>query len=167
MDTHLIPATTSVLQQLTDVLGQLSDEQYSAASTRLSQASIGQHTRHLAEFYQCLFAGYPLGRVNYEHRNRNKQLEGNRAYAIKCIERILYDLKGADKEMQVACMIGTTENELVVTTTYYRELLYALEHAIHHMALIRVAVEELTDIVLHNSFGVAPSTLNYRQSCVQ
>jgi hypothetical protein len=42
-----------------------------------------------------------------------------------------------------------------------------MEHAIHHMALIRVGLEEqgIPDIPPH--FGVAPSTVRHQASCAR
>jgi len=46
-------------------------------------------------------------------------------------------------------------------------MMYNLEHIIHHQALIKVAINQLSDFVVSDSFGVAPSTLQYRKECVQ
>ena len=52
-------------------------------------------------------------------------------------------------------------------SNYYREVMYNLEHAIHHHALIKVAIIHFTDLDLPDSFGVAPSTMEYRKACAQ
>jgi len=60
------------------------------------------------------------------------------------------------------------DSELVcIETNYYRELLYNLEHCIHHQALIRVALFQMENIKVNANFGVAPSTIEYRKQCVQ
>ena len=50
-------------------------------------------------------------------------------------------------------------------TSFDRELLYCLDHAIHHQALIKIGLKELqiADLV-GDDFGVAYSTLRYRAS---
>jgi len=54
-----------------------------------------------------------------------------------------------------------------IPSNYYRELAYNLEHTIHHMALIRVGVNEVSSIELPVEFGVAYSTVKYRKQCAQ
>ena len=61
-------------------------------------------------------------------------------------------------------MNGNSER---LDSNYDREVMYNLEHTIHHKALIKVGINELTQMILPSSFGVAPSTLQYRKLCVQ
>jgi len=58
-------------------------------------------------------------------------------------------------------------DSITVKTNYYRELIYNLEHTVHHMALIRVGVNEVSSIAIPEGFGVATSTIKYRKSCAQ
>ena len=58
-------------------------------------------------------------------------------------------------------------NEDSFATSFTRELFYCDEHTIHHLALIRVGINEIGGYQLNESFGVAPSTIKYRQSCAQ
>jgi hypothetical protein len=57
--------------------------------------------------------------------------------------------------------------EIRVESNYLRELLYNLEHCIHHQALIKVAVLQNPTILLSENFGVAHSTIEYRKQCAQ
>jgi hypothetical protein len=50
-------------------------------------------------------------------------------------------------------------------TNYYREMAYNLEHTIHHMALIRTGINDVSRISVPENFGVAISTMKYRKQC--
>ena len=56
---------------------------------------------------------------------------------------------------------------VAIPSNYYREIAYNLEHTIHHMALIRVGINEVSSVVLPTEFGVAYSTIKFRQQCAQ
>lgn len=148
----------SVLQQLTG------PDVYTAPCHELSQATIGQHTRHVIELYQCLLNGYEKGLVNYDDRQRNKLYETNKDEAIAVIKQIQTQLLQPDKAMQVVC---GAEQPVTIATNYHREVLYNLEHCIHHQALIRVALITTNGGSVSSEFGVAPSTIQYRRQCAQ
>jgi hypothetical protein len=44
----------------------LSQTEYSNSCAELSNATIGEHTRHIIEMFQCLENQYDLGVVNYD-----------------------------------------------------------------------------------------------------
>lgn len=156
----------NVLNELADVIAQMSNEEYTKCSLHLSGATIGQHTRHIIELFQCLHDGYYVGTVNYENRKRDIRIETDRDIAIICIEGISSNIYKEDKPVVLEAEFGGT-TMISVNSSYNRELIYNLEHTIHHMALIRVGINELTSISLSEKFGVAPSTIEYRRKCVQ
>ena len=48
-------------------------------------------------------------------------------------------------------------------TNYFREIAYNLEHAIHHMELIKIGINEVAAVKLPEGYGVASSTIKYRK----
>ena len=55
------------------------------------------------------------------------------------------------------------EDEVAIQSSFYRELAYNIEHAIHHMALIKIGVRALRETIkLPDYFGVASSTVRYQ-----
>jgi hypothetical protein len=72
---HLQQAIKNVFVQITDSLQQLTDQQYQQPSATLSNATIGQHLRHVIELFMCLNQGYITGTVNYEQRKRDSGLK--------------------------------------------------------------------------------------------
>lgn len=156
------------LQQLMASLHLLSDEQYAKPLNVLSQASIGQHVRHIIEFISCLDEGYDKGEINYDKRNRDKAIENTRLLAVKWLQCIVNGLQKENKELTLYINCSTASDSfLQIPSNYYRELLYNLEHIIHHMAIIRIGIAETTAIELPEEFGIAPTTLKHRRACAQ
>ena len=121
----------------------------------------------MIELFQELFSGYESGSVNYEERKRNYLIESNQHIAIEKLDELSSLLQKPDKSLQLIAEYGN-DDPVAVATNYYRELIYNIEHAVHHMALIRVAIITETNISLPDSFGVASSTLKFRKAkCAQ
>lgn len=153
------------LEQFKEVLSQISDESYAKPCDTLSGASIGQHTRHIIELYQCLLEGYDVSAVFYDKRKRNKQIEQNVHFAIDQLQRIQNTIDRPKRKLLL--YYGLNGNEEKIRSNYFREVMYNLEHTIHHQALIKIAINQFSDIIVPESFGVAPSTLQYRSKCAQ
>lgn len=156
-----------LFSQLSGSIDQLSAEAYQRPCITLN-ASIGQHTRHIIEGYISLLNGYAGGLVNYENRKRDIRTQTDKDYALGLMSRIIQQLEKDDKELQLHAG-PAADDELVCTvkTNYYREIIYNIEHCVHHMALIRIGINEVSDITLPEDFGVASSTIKYRRSCAQ
>ena len=149
-----------------DLCERLDDQQYCYNSKLLNAASIGQHLRHSAEFYLCLFQGIPAQTVNYDERKRDLLIETDRKHAIKILSDLSDQLKQISSSFALQLFSNETEaKEKPFITSVDRELLYCLDHAIHHQALIKIGLKELqiADLV-GDHFGVAYSTLRYRAS---
>lgn len=158
----------SIFVQLTETLNHLSDSQYSSPSSVLTNATIGQHVRHIIELFQGLENGYETGIVNYENRKRDRRIENDRKLAIQLMHDIYSRIDRQDKSLVLEANYNEhSQNHLHIHTNYYRELVYNLEHAVHHMALIRVGLAEVTDLKVPEGFGVATSTIKFRNQCAQ
>lgn len=161
----LIASVKNNLCEIIQLLNQLKDEEYTQKHFELSEATIGQHTRHIIELYQCLFNSYEIGIVNYDLRERNKVIENQTCEAIKAIENLLQKVEKANK--QIIIEQGTSTEKFQIESNYNRELLYNLEHSIHHQALIKVALFKFPHIAIDKDFGVARSTIEFRLQCAQ
>lgn len=133
-----IPSINNSLNELIDLLNQLSQTEYSNSCLELSNATIGEHTRHVIEMFQCLERQYDLGVVNYDKRERNTRIQTDTTFAVENILLIQQNLDKKNKSIELLQIINGEEirNE----SNYFRELLYNLEHCIHHQALIKVVI---------------------------
>ena len=157
-----------VFDQIADILEQLTDSQYRLPGKFLSGATIGQHVRHIIELFLCLENGYDEGLVNYEKRKRDYRIETDKKLSTYLLNEILVKMERKDKPLLlIAEDYGIELAPVNIKTNYYRELAYNLEHTIHHMALIRVGIAEVSSLSVPENFGVAYSTLKFRERCAQ
>ncbi len=153
-----------IFQQLEDSLVQLTNEQYCKKIDTLSGATVGQHVRHVVEMFVCLQDGYATGIVNYENRKRDITIESSNEVAIHLMQHINTSLFIKNKELILEAGFDENSFELnQIPTNYFREIAYNLEHAIHHMALIKIGINEVSEVTLPEGYGVASSTIKYRQ----
>ena len=165
-------ANTEILNQLQSIVKSLDNDEYSQETAVLSGASIGKHIRHIIEFYSCLLNGVSKNIIDYDLRERNVFLETNANYTTAYIDDIKNKLSviKSDKSLQLyAAFSVDSDIKFKIQTTFYRELAYTVEHAIHHMAIIKIAINaDFKHIQLPDNFGIAYSTLKHQQSqCAQ
>jgi hypothetical protein len=165
---HLQKAIQNVFVQLSASLELLDDSQYVYSSKILSNATIGQHVRHIIEMFICLEEGYEQGIVNYENRKRDIDIETKKSVAVGLLKNIYENLDKANKCLVLRGSYNDNTDELIdFDTNYYREIAYNLEHTIHHMALVKVGIREVSDMEVPEGFGVASSTIKFRSACAQ
>jgi uncharacterized damage-inducible protein DinB len=163
--TLLQQTNQDILVQLRDLINTISYEAYSCPLALLHGSSVGQHIRHTLEFYQCLFEQAPLGFVDYDARNRDLRLETDLAFSAVFIDKLTEWLNQPVEEVGLSMKIFFGEKSQEVQTTLTRELVYIAEHAIHHFAIIKIALKEgFPEIELPSNFGVAYSTVKYRET---
>ncbi len=150
--------TSIIIADLINLLQQMSDEDYTKKIERLNQSTIGQHVRHSIEMYQSLLDNYQENEVDYSHRKRDILIESSSEYAITCFHKILVEINVDDKIIYVK----NNEADLAALSSFNREVGYCNEHLIHHMAIIKVALQETNAYSISDSFGVAPSTIQYQ-----
>lgn len=164
---QLQQAVNSIFVQLAETLQQLSQQEYIQPCNTLFNNTIGQHVRHIIELFQCLEKGYDDGTVNYEKRKRDTVIETDKILASSLLTDIYKGLNKPNRELQLEATYDEHSDQPInISTNYHREIAYNLEHTIHHMALIRVGITEVSAISLPDDFGVASSTVKYRKQHV-
>lgn len=161
----ILNAVVKNLREVSNLLQKLSDQEYTATCHALSNATIGEHTRHILEMFQCLLSQYDSGIINYDNRKRDIAIQTQPEVALQVIGSIINGIEKPNKELLLQIKLDDCITN--VQTNYHRELIYNLDHCVHHQALIKVAIT-LSDIIeIDPDFGVARSTLEYRKQCVQ
>jgi hypothetical protein len=164
----LAATTDGLFLQISNALALITAEQYSYKNSLLGNASVGQHIRHVVELFQQMISGYTAGEINYENRQRNFLIETDKIFAVEQLNIIANEIDLPNKNLLLtADYTITNDDTLTIITNYHREVIYNVEHCIHHMALIRIAFQSAFGIMLPEDFAVAPSTLKYRKACAQ
>jgi len=161
----LIQSIKNNLSENIELLRQLTDDEFTQKNPELNNATIGEHMRHIIELFGCLLENYDCGLINYDDRKRDIILQTDKNEAIAIIEKYLLEIDKPNKPLSLTHNCYSPIE--LLQTNYFRELIYNLEHSIHHQALIKVVLHRLPHIKVTNSFGVAPSTLEYRRQCAQ
>ena len=105
----LIPSIKNSLNELVELLQQLSNDDYQCKCNALSHATIGEHTRHVIEMFQCLENFYDLGIVNYDKRDRNLLIQNDTNIAISAIVTILKNISRENKTITLQQILDGEE----------------------------------------------------------
>lgn len=147
------------LKQLSELISNLTDEEYSKPMEDTFKSSIGKHTRHIIEFYLAFNKGYKNGLLNYDKRKRDERIEEDREFAIKKLEKLQKKMSKLPNEKSLILKLKVDGQSYFMPTTVAREFLYLMEHTTHHIALIRMGIENISPE--KNNFknlGIAYST---------
>ena len=163
-------AIRHLLGHLREYLTVLPKEAYTAPVVVLSNATVGQHTRHIIEFFQCLVEQSPQGVVNYELRRRDLDLERDPSSALVALTALEHGMmnglnhaaSGDAMPLQIVAGFGQIA-PVLVGTTFGREAAFVIEHTIHHLAFVRVGLAAVApSVTLPHDFGIAPATIQHR-----
>jgi hypothetical protein len=157
-----------IIEDIAEVIKKLDDNNFVSKIEILNGSSIGQHIRHIVEFYICLFDGIEKGIVNYEDRKRDILRETMPIYTLEILEKLKIKLKLMDFGLPLKFKQTIGEDELLLNTNITREITYLAEHTIHHFALIKIGMNVFfPEIHLAKNFGVAESTIKYRNETIK
>ncbi len=155
----------ALFAQLTGVVEQLTPTDFSLPLPILFGSSVGKHLRHIIEFYDLALTAHQTGSINYDRRVRQLALENDPKAAIDAMHQmaVLVDLYQTDRLLAFDASISSDGvSDVLISTTYYRELHYNIEHAVHHAAIIRIGLQHtFSDVVLPPHFGVAHATVQH------
>ncbi|MDB6019564.1 MAG: DinB family protein [Pedosphaera sp.] len=164
---RILAAAISILLQGEDLLGALTSEIFTRKNPMVFNASIGGHYRHCLDHFTSLMRSLDKDEVDYDHRDRDVHIETNPEFALNVTREIRKLLEQLNPKMLVRTVTARCEvsyehcDSPRTHSSYGRELVYGIAHAIHHYALISV-MARLMDVKLPAHFGVAPSTVAHQ-----
>lgn len=161
---RIVNAAIAILAQGEDLLRALSPDLYTRRVPLAFNACIGGHYRHCLDHFTSLLRGLDADEVDYDHRERDVRIESQLDFALTLTQQMRAQLErlpfGAlDAPVRARCEVSYAHGDSPVSgSTFGREMVYAIAHAIHHYALISV-MARLMDAKLPEHFGIAPSTV--------
>ncbi len=157
-----------VLDQLEKLLRQFDARSFSGSLQVLNGSSPGQHVRHILDFYDCLFRGLEAGWIDYGARERRAELEERPDAALHALYQFQEALEGLDPGRKVFVVSPGKRirhgDKMKVESSLGRELLHVHDHTVHHLAILRMAIQAaFPQWEVDPDLGIAPSTLAYRE----
>jgi len=106
-------------------------------------------------------------KINYDVRTRLVDMEKDPHAALKAFEDTqtvldtVVERVSLDKQVDLTAL---TPHKHELASSFGRELWFVALHAIHHFSLLRVIAAGELGMKLADNFGVAPSTLAFREA---
>ena len=155
-----------LLEQIKDSLSQINNDEYNTPIEAFDNATLGQHTRHVVEHFQCLVKSKMTRFINYDDRKRSLILETDIESCISAIDHINQELRSEDFEVEISQdFLKTSSNTGSIKSSFFREILYNMDHLVHHQALMKIGFKQIKPHMhLGKHFGYADATINHKQN---
>jgi hypothetical protein len=165
---NISKACIYILDQLASLVHEIEERDFTKPSEALSNSTVGQHLRHTLEFFICFEQGFEKGLINYDKRAHDKLIESDKFIALGTISKIsgFIHTLNVNKPLKLEVGYDLSHEEFVtIETNATRELVYNIEHAVHHMAIMKIGIREVAPYVtLPFDFGVAASTVRHKEA---
>ena len=149
--------------EMKSILLQFDDLSFQKELEIISDASVGQHFRHIIEFYSCFLQAQKNNCICYDDRERNRALENSVVESLNTLNQLKSQIERLDLEKTIELKQNYYGEDFTINTTNYRELMYCFDHSVHHFALIKIAIEtHFPTIKIPQNFGIASSTIAFQ-----
>jgi hypothetical protein len=95
-------------------------------------------------------------------------MENDKVIALHTIHQIQEFINANQYNKMLKLEVGyLPDNDAfeTINTNYQRELVYNIEHAVHHMAIMKIGIKEVAAYInLPADFGIAISTIRYKEA---
>ena len=157
-----------LIDQIVDTISFIKEEDYNRPLEIYNGSTLGKHFRHIHDFFYCLVHQCNHKDVDYCERRRDSRIENERLYSIRQFNQISGSLGDLQEEKSISVHADfevAPGIRPVVQTTIGREIMYGYDHAIHHLAIVKIGLKFLyPDAQVNEELGVAASTLRYQKT---
>lgn len=163
-------ALVCALQQLSDILSELEQMPRQLADNVYVEAGVGRHMRHafdhLLAIKRAVGGTTNNAMVDYDKRDRGNAIETDRLMASQQLSLLRLWIQTEDldnRKVAVASEIDCdTTQRMRFESNLHREILYVINHTIHHAAHIKIVLSQY-GISLPENIGVAPGTATFNR----
>ncbi|HFB64948.1 MAG TPA: hypothetical protein ENJ60_05330 [Aeromonadales bacterium] len=160
----LLKATRSSLEQIQLIVEMIEEGQKETNENIYAESGIGRHIRHVTDHFLALKNGLDNLLVNYNHRHRDSLIETSLKEAraiLVYLQDWLSAINSENLQLVIKSEINCEKEESVkIFSSIERELLYLINHTIHHAAYIKLLLQHY-QINLPDEIGIAPGTATY------
>ena len=162
----LVAENVELLRTTARVAARLDAHTYAAPIPGAVSSGAGAHVRHCLDFYDCLLAGIPEGRVDYNRRERDERTAAEPAFAVRRLRATALALERLDTPSIGGLLVladgvaDAADPSKWGRSSPSRELQFLLSHTTHHLAIVAILLR-LRGVEPGHEFGVAPSTLRH------
>ncbi len=158
-------ANIEVLRQLEELIS--CAEPCYVRQSDSAHAGIGEHVRHVLDHYRALQIGLPTQHVDYNFRTRQSLEETQPDVARKNIATLIGWLNQIEFSTEINLTVVSEINlhhseSTKLSSNVERELLYLINHSIHHMAYASL-LASTQGVSVPSHIGLAPGTATYQR----
>lgn len=153
-----------LLDKIAFVSQQLKPDEFSEPLPVLMDNSIGKHVRHILDLMECLCVSIDSGEINYDERKRDELIENLPESTLLKINQLKNKIPHLNSIAKIRMKQRVSDVEVELESQTDREILYNIEHSVHHLAIIRIGIaHHFPHIIFPDNFGIAYSTVQYRE----
>jgi uncharacterized damage-inducible protein DinB len=154
----LIAENSFLIAELITHIQRINPEDYKMKHRSISNSSIGEHIRHIINFFEAFLKSFDEDKINYDIRIRNPRIELEKDFAIEKLKEITEQFNSLTLDGNNPLLLETSAGNIYSNLS--RELHYINEHTIHHTAIIRIIfLQFFPQYEVDSSFGFSSSTL--------
>ncbi|MCB1665488.1 MAG: hypothetical protein KDI28_06885 [Pseudomonadales bacterium] len=157
-------ALSNALDQLQLILTELNRLPTQLGNEVYLDANVGRHLRHVLDHAEALKQALDTGLVDYDQRDRGNAVETDRLMAMQQLSLLRLWVQTEDldnRRIAVASEIDCDNTQrMQFDSNLHREILYVINHTIHHAAHIKLALKQF-GIALPDAIGIAPGTATH------
>ena len=157
-------ALSKSLEQLQVILTELNRLPTQLGNEVYLDANVGRHLRHVLRNAEALKQALDTGLVEYDQLDRGNAVETDRLMAMQQLSLLRLWVQTEDldnRRIAVASEIDCDNTQrMQFDSNLHREILYVINHTIHHAAHIKLALKQF-GIALPDAIGIAPGTATH------